>query len=151
MCKKNTILTIDHILQTFAGYIQDNPDFRIIYFPNTGYFRIGPEGDSVKLETAEELENILLDNIIYDIAFSPYNREHKDNHLSEKEKNQVRIRCSNLLKHADESEKNFYLEHIEKQMTQWPWVPKHPLDDEQECENNSQYSAPTFLDKDETT
>ena len=94
-------MDIDHILETFAGYIQDNPDFKIIYFPNTGYFRILPEGDSAKLETAEELIDFLLDDIIFDVAFSPYNREHKDNHLSEKEKNQVRIRCRKLLEHVD--------------------------------------------------
>ena len=143
-------MDIDHILETFAGYIQDNPDFKIIYFPNTGYFRILPEGDSAKLETAEELIDFLLDDIIFDVAFSPYNREHKDNHLSETEKNQVRIRCRKLLEHADESEKAFYLDLIEKQMTRWPWVPRHPLDDETKCENNSHHCTLSPLDNDET-
>ena len=132
MNEKNAapIPTIPRIYQTFRKYIEENTYFHILFFPGRGYLWVTAHSQSDIIKTEEQMLRKLIDNIIADIVFSPYNLGHVEKQLSEEEKRQIRLFLGNILLEAGEEETAFYFECLEHQMIEWE--KPYPSSDEDE-------------------
>lgn len=118
-------LKLDNILRAFSSYIQANNYFDILYSDRIGYVRmvIDPdeEEEVIRIESAAHMLDVLFNEIINDVVFSPENShgEHFDSKLSEQEEKESRRRIAFYLKNAGKEKEN-YLALLDRYLLEYP-------------------------------
>lgn len=95
---------LDDILKAFKSYIDCQNYFDIVYSSKIGYVKIlvqNPEDEGAeRLDTPEKMLDVLFNEVINDVIFSPENQHHDLNSLtlSEYEKDESRRQLTKILK-----------------------------------------------------
>lgn len=93
---------MDNILAAFQGYIQTHPSFDIVYSEKIGYIRLNVEDpdaeDLTIIESADDLLEILFDEIINDVRFGNKQKRRRSSNLSESDKIEIRRQITDILK-----------------------------------------------------
>ena len=93
---------MDNILAAFQGYIQTHPSFDIVYSEKIGYIRLNVEDpdaeDLTIIESADDLLEILFDEIITDVRFGNKQKRRRSSNLSESDKIEIRRQITDILK-----------------------------------------------------
>ena len=123
---------IDGILKAFGNYIRGHNDFDIVYSEKLGYVSLqmqhlsgrAPEVLNIPevLKTPEALLDVLFNEIINDVVFSPDNprQEHDDPTLSEYEKAESCRRIAEILETMGDEDKTRYLAFMSTYVKEYP-------------------------------
>lgn len=120
------------ILRAFGEYIRGRDDFDIVYSEKIGYIGIQMScpGDGEPevlnmpeiLNTPEAMLDVLFNEIINDVMFSPDNprQEHYGSTLTEYEETESRRRITAILETIEGEDKNRYLAFLDRYIREFP-------------------------------
>lgn len=108
---------IDSILTAFDPYIKSHPDFDILYCEKIGYVELDVHFEEypTPIKSANQLLELLLNNIKLDVTTSSEFPVHMDNKISEAEKASVRLYFRDLLETLkfEDKDKPFFIDQME--------------------------------------
>lgn len=93
---------MDAIFEAFAGFVQEQNYFDIVYSQKAGYLRIlveDPEEGAISLDSPEKMLEYLCSDVINDVVYSPDNpkKSHDDRVLTAYEETESRRRLAAIL------------------------------------------------------
>lgn len=113
---------LDSILKAFADYIRGQNYFDIVHSEKVGYIKILvedlPESCPEPLDTPEKMLDVLFNEIINDVVFSPENpkQSHDGLSLTAYEEAESRRRITAVLNTMSADDRRFCVDFLEKYM-----------------------------------